>query len=212
VYYQRYCKLTVVLIGTEYNADLLYRALRTHFVNVETDDEPGINDARAFACEYVAWKCVLHLSEREAIDCLLTELPLAPATHFPNFDGEVDLRRQGRQNGLRIDRPQSVRIEAESLLHSPPLAYDESPRFDDVPRSHEAVFDEDNVGETENDSFASYFDNLNALEIAAVSGAKKFLSQRVVQKIVEKIWKGDIVFWETLSVDSEKKAKIYNKK
>jgi len=62
------------------------------------------------------------------------------------------------------------------------------------------------------DRFASSFDELNALEIAAVSGAKKFLSQRVVQKIVESIWRGDIIFWETLSVDSVKEAKVYNPK
>lgn len=66
--------------------------------------------------------------------------------------------------------------------------------------------------EEENDDFASSFQNLNALEIAAVSDAKKFLSQRVVQRIIESIWRGDIIFWETLSVDSVKDAKVYNKK
>ena len=62
------------------------------------------------------------------------------------------------------------------------------------------------------DSFATSFENLNALEIAAVCGAKKFLSQRVVQRIVESIWRGDIVFWETLSADSVKEAKVYDNK
>lgn len=52
----------------------------------------------------------------------------------------------------------------------------------------------------------------NALEIAAVANAKSFLSQRVVQKIVNGIWSGDIVFWESLGVHSKKKARIYNKK
>jgi hypothetical protein len=60
--------------------------------------------------------------------------------------------------------------------------------------------------------FAIYFDRLNALEIGVVSNSKKFLSQRVVQKLVGKIWQGDIVFWETLSVNSVKKAMPYNKK
>ena len=64
----------------------------------------------------------------------------------------------------------------------------------------------------DHDDFTASFDNLNALEIAAVSDAKKFLSQRVVQRIIESIWRGDIVFWETLDVGSEKEAKIYNKR
>jgi hypothetical protein len=64
---------------------------------------------------------------------------------------------------------------------------------------------------TERCDFASTFANLNALEIAAVAGAKKFLSQRSIQHIVDEIWKGDIVFWDTLSTHSTKKAKAYRK-
>lgn len=40
------------------------------------------------------------------------------------------------------------------------------------------------------------FVTLNALEIAAVADAKRFLSQHVVQKIITGIWNGDIVFWD----------------
>lgn len=58
----------------------------------------------------------------------------------------------------------------------------------------------------------SSFIGSNALEIAAVANAKSFLSQRVVQKIVNGIWSGDIVFWESLGVHSKKKAQIYNKR
>lgn len=53
---------------------------------------------------------------------------------------------------------------------------------------------------------------LNALEIAAVASAKKFLSQRLVQKVVQDIWDGDIIFWESLSVNAVKKARVYNKR
>ncbi|MCJ1466685.1 hypothetical protein MMC07_005305 [Pseudocyphellaria aurata] len=52
----------------------------------------------------------------------------------------------------------------------------------------------------------------NALEIAAIGNAKNFMSQRVVQKIVDDIWCGDIVFWESLSLFSKKKAQVYNKR
>ena len=64
----------------------------------------------------------------------------------------------------------------------------------------------------ESNDFIASFDNLNALEVAAVSDAKKFLSQRVVQRIIENIWRGDIVFWETLDVNAEKEARMYNKR
>ena len=58
----------------------------------------------------------------------------------------------------------------------------------------------------------SSFVGLNALEIAAVANAKQFLSQNLVQKIVDDIWNGRIIFWESLSVHSKKKAKIYDKR
>lgn len=56
------------------------------------------------------------------------------------------------------------------------------------------------------------FAGLNALEIAAVASAKKFLGQRLVQKVVQDIWDGDIVFWESFSVNAVKKAQTYNKR
>lgn len=54
------------------------------------------------------------------------------------------------------------------------------------------------------------FVGLNALEIAAVAGAKRFLSQHIVQKIVTGIWNGDIVYWESLSVHAKKAPRFYN--
>lgn len=57
----------------------------------------------------------------------------------------------------------------------------------------------------------SSFKNLNALEIAAIANAKRFLSQHVVQKIVTGIWNGDIVFWDSLSVHSTKQPRFYNR-
>ncbi len=54
------------------------------------------------------------------------------------------------------------------------------------------------------------FKSLNALEIAAIADAKRFLSQHAVQKIITGIWNGDIVFWDSLSVHSTKKHNYYN--
>ena len=56
----------------------------------------------------------------------------------------------------------------------------------------------------------SPFIQLNALEIAAIADAKRFLSQHVVQKIVTSIWNGDIIFWDQLSVHATKKPKYYD--
>jgi hypothetical protein len=56
----------------------------------------------------------------------------------------------------------------------------------------------------------SAFVGLNALEIAAVADAKRFLSQHIVQKIVTGIWNGDIVYWDSLSVHSTKAPRFYN--
>lgn len=44
------------------------------------------------------------------------------------------------------------------------------------------------------------FVTLNALEIAAVADAKRFLSQHVVQKIITGIWTGDIIFWDSMLI------------
>ena len=45
-----------------------------------------------------------------------------------------------------------------------------------------------------------------------MSGAKKFLSQKPVQRIVNAIWYGDIVFWAKLSAGAQKKAQVYQRK
>lgn len=55
--------------------------------------------------------------------------------------------------------------------------------------------DSDDEEEEEEDP-TKPFVNLNALEIAAVADAKRFLAQHVVQKIITSIWNGNIVFWD----------------
>jgi hypothetical protein len=189
-------------------------ALRSYFAG-QTNDEPGVNLARAYACEYVAWRYVLQLSEWEIIDCLLEDLDLdlsdSPGSQTPEPTEQSLLLSQERQpdhleavprhrnreqqnERRRQQRPLSVRIVSVS----------------DVLQSTLSVEDNDNPAK--NEAFAMYFNGLNALEIAAVSDSKKFLSQRVIQKVIERIWKGDIVFWETMDVDSIKEAKVYSKR
>lgn len=52
--------------------------------------------------------------------------------------------------------------------------------------------------------------SLNALEIAVIADAKRFLSQHIVQKIITGLWHGDIVFWDSVSVNSTKKPRYYD--
>lgn len=68
----------------------------------------------------------------------------------------------------------------------------------------------DGGSDDDEDDPTSSFIGLNALEIAAIADAKRFLSQNVVQKIITGIWNGDIVFWDSLSVHAEKKPRFYN--
>lgn len=60
------------------------------------------------------------------------------------------------------------------------------------------------------DELAESMAGMNALEIAAVANAKKFLSQKQVQHVIEDIWNGDIIFWDSLSARATKSPKIYN--
>lgn len=71
------------------------------------------------------------------------------------------------------------------------------------------IDDDDENDDEESDPTAPFI-HLNALEIAAIADAKRFLSQHVVQKIITGIWSGDIIFWDRLSVHSVKKPRFYN--
>ncbi|EUC30056.1 hypothetical protein COCCADRAFT_104890 [Bipolaris zeicola 26-R-13] len=164
-------------------------ALKGHFSALEeTSDEPGVNEARGYACEFVAWQFLTNLKEAEIIEFLLVELPPASASNSPETAGG----QQGRQNGAGSADPN----ECSPLL----------------PTSNGDYFNHNGSALTRFGSMMSQCENLSALELAAVSGAKKFLSQKPVQKIINGLWKGDIVFWETLSLHSEKKPRRYNRR
>ncbi|KAF2816252.1 uncharacterized protein BDZ99DRAFT_484915 [Mytilinidion resinicola] len=174
-------------------------ALKTHFSALDSDDDRGVNEARGYACEIVAWRFVTHLSEREAIEFLLYELPpLGPATPH---EQDPESGTLARTNGQRASN----------------VANEDTPLLDEFNRTNgHRRLGTDSVTEVtaaaQGDEFTNQFVNLSALEIAAVSGSKKFLSQRVIQRIIDGIWRGDIVFWETLRFDSVKEAKRYNRR
>lgn len=183
----------------------LVSALKWHYGAI-TEDK-GLNEARANACEIVAWRFLTHLSEREAVDYCLYEIPdsKCPDSQSPTDEEEAAVDEhsallgqaiQGTANSARRALSQSGNNKRNLLLHS-------------ISRLTMSMTGDDDDDEDEEDPTA-HFTNLNALEIAAIADAKRFLSQAVVQKIVTGIWKGDIIFWDTLAVHSVKKPRFYN--
>ncbi|KAK5657809.1 hypothetical protein OQA88_2882 [Cercophora sp. LCS_1] len=182
-------------------------ALKWHY-GASTEDK-GLSDARANACEIVAWRFLTHLSEREAVDYCLYEIPeLSPSEAGRAADqeeGQVDENSallaqvwSGTADTARRALNQTGSSRRNLLLQS-------------ISRlTMSMAADSDDEDEEEDDPTAPFL-NLNALEIAAIADAKRFLSQNVVQKIVTGIWNGDIIFWDNVSVHSVKKPRFYNR-
>jgi hypothetical protein len=178
------------------------RALKWHYA--AEGDNRGLSEARANACEIVAWRFLSRLSEREAVDYCLYEIPEPKDESARNGDEESNERSPllsgswpGTTNSRRsLPRPGSS-TKRNQLLQS----------ISRLTMSLTADEDED-----EEDDPTEPFISLNALEIAAIADAKRFLSQHVVQKIITGIWNGDIVFWDSLSVNAIKKPRYYNHK
>jgi hypothetical protein len=165
-----------------------------------------LNDARANGCEIVAWRFLTHLSEREAVDYCLYEIPdpdlVDSASPTDEEDGEPDehsallAQTMSSTNSLTRKALSQTGSSKRNLLLS------------SISRLTMSMTPEG--GEDEEEDPTKPFTNLNALEIAAIADAKRFLSQNVVQKIITGIWNGDIIFWEHLSAHSVKKPRFYN--
>ena len=177
------------------------RTLKWHFSTLEADDR-GINETRANGCEIVAWRFLSRISERDAVDFCLFELPEIAVEEPADPLNDLDVSERSsllpqfraRDHPITPPRPGSKRMELlRSISHIGEIS----------------MLDSDN--EDEEDPTSS-FTGLNGLEIAAVADCKKFLSQRIVQKIITGIWNGDITFWANLTANTKKKAQFYNKK
>ncbi|KAH0312437.1 hypothetical protein KCU74_g13722, partial [Aureobasidium melanogenum] len=174
--------------------------LKGHFVTLEADEEQGIHAARGFACEAVATRFIIGLADREIIDSLLYELQIPDISETDNQI--VD------ENQPELLSPAT---EQSPLLPRSSLRSRGSYRSRlTIPEAYDGAAEESTAASDA--ELAEQFDGLNALEIAAVSGAKKFLCQKQVQRIINAIWTGDIMFWNRLSADAQKKAQIYQRK
>ena len=168
-----------------------------------------MNESRGYACEYVAWQFLCHLTQDEHIEFLLQELP-RPQHRSVSF-----AQAEEGTSGFRI-REDNYQGESERtpLLKSPPLSRFFSRRksadsYCYCARVPEQDGTRDDFHELER---LSLFYGLNVLEIAIIIHAKKFLSQKVVQRVIDNIWKGEIVFWDSLSVRSRKRPHFFNEK
>ncbi|KAI4798213.1 hypothetical protein E4T44_11998 [Aureobasidium sp. EXF-8845] len=173
--------------------------LKGHFVTLEADEEQGIHAARGFACEAVATRFIIGLADREIIDSLLYELELPDGSETDNqtVDEQPELPSPITEQSPLLSRSSLRSRGSYRSRLTIPEAYDGAA--------------EDLSAATDSE-LVEQFDGLNALEIAAVSGAKKFLCQKQVQRIINAIWTGDIMFWNKLSADAQKKAQIYQRK
>ncbi|KAL9589856.1 MAG: hypothetical protein Q9203_001347 [Teloschistes exilis] len=180
--------------------------VKWHFANAEEDDR-GVFRTRGFACEIVAWRFLTHLSQHELIDYLLSEIP--PLTPASELSSDVE-----HDDNLR---PSSTRTVSNELISERSrLLYEERTIPNKLPRIHRQQEQEayqtwgSRMSTSVDDDPTLAFVGLNALELATVAGAKHFLSQRVVQDIVNGIWAGNIIFWESLSTHTTKRAQVYH--
>ena len=165
-------------------------------MTLEPDDR-GLNETRGYACEIIAWRFLTHKSDLELIDYLLHELPPPASRETYEEDDESETSTVDEYGGL-LGNPTSPGVGRSTFNSNHRRSSSNKSNS-----SRDEGLDEDPT---------RAFVGLNALEIAAVADAKKFLSQRVVQKIVLGIWNGDIVFWNTLSVRTQRKPQRYNKR
>jgi hypothetical protein len=173
--------------------------LKWDFTNAPEDDW-GLNESRGSACEFVAWQFLCHLDQRETIEFLLEELPIP---------------RRGSTNSVQAGRGLSG-YATLGAMETTPLLSGSSTTLSRLGLGR-APQNSDTGGESiseEAQGIARYsrFLGLNALEIAAIAHAKRFLSQRVVQRVVNDIWNGEIVFWDSLTVNSKKTPHMFNRR
>jgi hypothetical protein len=181
-------------------------ATRYSFCSTENED-PGINEARALACELVAWQFLLCLSERELIDYLLFEVQ-EPTSQGRPSNGTPDAQGTKSRNKSSTPAHESTPLLDPTFASSNGLHPPQRSTFS----TRENIEQPELSTVASNDSLTQSMAGMNALEIAAICDAKKFLSQRPVQSVIQGMWNGDIIFWDTLSVKAVKKPRFYNKR
>ncbi|THC90984.1 hypothetical protein EYZ11_009552 [Aspergillus tanneri] len=184
--------------------------LKWEFSNTD-DSDWGLNESRGDACEYVAWQFLCHLDQRETIEFLLEDLKFPTqntATLSQAERGAVGFGTSAGEQGTRENGERSPLLQAPSSTIYQILGGGK--RIGNF-----LSLDRDTRGSSQElqelEEFSIFF-GLNALEIATIAHAKKFLGQKVVQRVINNIWNGEIVFWDTLSVQSTKRPHILDRR
>lgn len=149
-----------------------------------------------------------HRPQLELIDYLLIEIPGSEAG--PEHLSDVDTSEIGG-GGVEESFSRDGVDEHTTFLWDRRLSPNTRPRLRTTNLQNESPESQNGGLSSTDEDLTLSFVGSNALEIAAIGNAKNFLSQRVVQKIVDGMWSGDIVFWESLSLHSKKMAQVYNK-
>ncbi|KAG6029388.1 hypothetical protein E4U41_000349 [Claviceps citrina] len=174
-------------------------ALKWHYAT--TSEHLSISETRSHACEITAWRFLTRLSERQAVEFCLYEIPVDSERTVEAPEPSHD--QEAGEGAPLLPRGDSFDDSLASMATG--SAGRRTKLLSSLPRLTHAS---DDSAEDADPTFA--FKSLNALEIAAIANAKRFLSQHVVQKIITGIWNGEIVFWNTLAVHSVKKPRYYN--
>jgi hypothetical protein len=185
------------------------RALRWHYGAIT--DGRGLSDARANACEIVAWRFLTRLSERDVVEFCLYEIPDPRDKGDAFVDEECAVQSEDNERTSLLGRSPAPSESPHGPDHQMDVRRNPMRRsqllesVSKLTMSRHATDIEDQEGDP-----TAPFIHLNALEIAAIADAKRFLSQHIVQKIITGIWNGDIIFWDRLSASSKKKPRFYN--
>ncbi|KAI0515331.1 ion transporter [Xylaria bambusicola] len=187
-------------------------ALKWHYGTIS--DGRGLSDARANACEIVAWRFLTRLSEREIVDFCLYEIPDPSERDGGSVDEECAvgsesdeqtalLRGAGASSAAHHRRPSVINEVRRGSVQR------RSQLFESVSKLTMSRHATETEEDSDSDPTAPFI-HLNALEIAAIADAKRFLSQHIVQQIITGIWNGEIIFWDRLTAKSGKKPSFYN--
>ncbi|KAL2362159.1 hypothetical protein RJZ56_004949 [Blastomyces dermatitidis] len=195
-----------------YDFNIDCRILKWQFCNQE-DDYWGLNESRGYACEFVAWQFLTYLSPRDTIEYLLDEL--SETCIQPTSENDPESYAEGSFSKPQIGSSQNDYERRPLLLHASPLSrllgYGTTRNTKYSQRSEDITGTNSSEEGFESDVY-DMFCGLNALEIAAIANAKKLLSQTIVQKVVNGVWTGAIVLWDSLSVHSKKKPQLFHKR
>ncbi|OJI96655.1 hypothetical protein ASPVEDRAFT_120784 [Aspergillus versicolor CBS 583.65] len=173
----------------------------------EYDGDP--NGTRGHMCEYVAWQFLCRLNRHQLIENLLEALR-APFQHTSSVDrGDIAMPTSAvppldSNNLMDETAPLLSNFTFDNVFESGGLCGDS---LESGPQVSHSDLDSSNSS-----GGLSMFLGLNALEIATIAYAKKLLSQKVVENVVNDLWNGEIVFWDSLSVHSTKKPQIFNER